>query len=175
MSTNYEKAIASIKEKNGGQLPSDLYTKTNSELSKILYDLTGDFKYKLNQRVSKEALVKRVERLTMKVAPTKTIGIKRSAEEENVCPQNEIGRTSIPLKTPRNVMGSLSPVQVAQMKRVMAITPDHLAELKHEKDLRPLWSSIGMTAKYPNTTGKEKIFERLKNFSETNLKFHGYL
>lgn len=61
------------------------------------------------------------------------------------------------------------------MKRVLAITSSQLIELKHDKDLRPLWSSIGMAAQYPSMTGKAKVMERLKVFAESNLKYHGHL
>jgi hypothetical protein len=47
--------------------------------------------------------------------------------------------------------------------------------LQHDKDLRPLWQSIGMTSMYPKMTGKEKVFERLLSFAKANLEFHGHL
>ena len=41
MSGNFECSLDAIKSKNGGNIPSDLYFKTNSELGLILYNLTG--------------------------------------------------------------------------------------------------------------------------------------
>ena len=61
MSSNYEKAIERIKEENGGVLPSDLYLKTNEQLTKLLYDLSGKF---APPRTSKKILVARIEKLT---------------------------------------------------------------------------------------------------------------
>jgi hypothetical protein len=61
------------------------------------------------------------------------------------------------------------------MKRVMGLTHDQIMALQHEHDLRPLWTSIGMTAKYPAMTGKEKLMERLKVFAKNNLEFHKLL
>lgn len=172
MSNNYERSLEAIKAKNGGEVPSDLYFKTIAELSKILFDLTGDFKYKIPQRVAKESLVKRIERLTANEKCV--IGVKRKLPNESA--QED---SSVPIKTavkiPRNVLQDVTAVQIVQMKRVMAITPDRLLGLKHEKDLRPLWLQIGMTSKYPNMTGKDKIMERLKTFAENNLRFHGHI
>lgn len=54
---NHERSLEAIKEKNGGVLPSALYHRSNAQLGTILYNLTGDFKYKCQLRVSKESLV----------------------------------------------------------------------------------------------------------------------
>jgi hypothetical protein len=164
---NYQKSIEAYKAKNGGTLPSDLYTMTNSELGNMLYNLTGDIKHKMG-RVSKEALVKRVLKLTNPSASTS--GSKRKADASET-----ISTTAPPTKLPRGCLSVLSHIQLAQMKRVLTISDIHLQGLKHDKDLRPLWSSIGMTSMYPNMTGKEKVMEKMKTFAENNLRHHGHL
>ena len=178
MSSNYEKAITAIKDKNGGKLPSDLYLKTNAELGKILYGLTGDIKHTFPARVSKETLVKRVIKLThaptmgvshSAVNPAPPVGSKRSLSEG----ENDVNKENIvKAKKPRNVLLSLSQLQIVEMKRICAITHDALQFMKHEKDLNPLWLSVGMTSKYPHMTGKEKVMERMKIFAEANLSYH---
>ena len=170
---NYERSLEAIQSKNGGALPSDLFIKTNAELGKILFNLTGDFKYKMNQRVSKESLVKKIQKLTVVKSATVAIsGVKRSRDDEQ---ENAPVSTLVPVKKPRNVLSNLSEVQVVQMKRIMSVTSEQLDIMKHEKDLRPLWSDVGMTSKYPAMTGKEKVMDRMKTFAENNLKFHNRL
>mmetsp|Transcript_20119 Transcript_20119/g.27726 ORF Transcript_20119/g.27726 Transcript_20119/m.27726 type:complete len:175 (-) Transcript_20119:27-551(-) len=174
MTNNYERALDAIKAKNGGVLPSDLYVKTNAELGKILYNLTGDSKYTMNQRVSKESLVKRIQKLTEKTISPKVSsmnavsGVKRTRDDDEE-------NTPKPVKVPRNVLRNITEVQFVQMKRILSITPGQLDFMKHEKDLRPLWADVGMTSKYPAMTGKEKVMERLKTFSENNLTFYNRL
>ena len=82
MAANYEKSLESIKAKNGGVLPSDLYLQTNAQLSQILYDLTGDIKHKCRP-ASKETLVKRIEKLTKKSisSSSSSVGSKRKLED----------------------------------------------------------------------------------------------
>lgn len=164
---NYQKSIEAYKAKNGGTLPSDLYTMTNSELGNMLYNLTGNIRHKMG-RVSKEALVKRVLKLTNPSASTS--GSKRKADASD-----PISTTAPPTKLPRGCLSVLSHIQLAQMKRVLTISDIHLQGLKHDKDLRPLWSSIGMTSMYPNMTGKEKVMDKMKTFAENNLRHHGHL
>jgi hypothetical protein len=178
MSSNYARSINAIKEKNGGSLPSDLYLQTNAQLGKILYDMTGDIKH-MAGRTSKEALVKRIEKLVLKSTPSvdKSAGSKRKKNDESfdsiesVAPPTKIQS----VKKPRNCLPTLSPIQIVQMKRVLAMDSDQVQTLQHEKDLRPLWSSIGMTAQYPRMTGKEKVMDRLKIFADSNLQFHGLI
>jgi hypothetical protein len=191
---NYERSLEAIRIKNGGILPSGLYMKTNAELGKILYNLTGDFKYKCPMRVSKESLVKKIEKLTAvkeNVKPPVQF-VKRKLEDNTIDAVDEksnnittttsstntiekVSSSVTNVKKPRNVLPSLSVVQIVEMKRTLAITPCQLLELKHEKDLRPLWHHIGMTAQYPHMTGKEKIMDRLKAFATANLEFHNLL
>lgn len=172
MSSNYERAIEAAKAKNGGELPSDLYLKTNAQLGKILYGLTGEIKHTFPARVSKEILVKRIIKLTH--APTKgvsqDVGSKRSLSEVDNGTANK--ENSVQLKKPRNVLASLSQIQIVEMKRICAITHNALLDMKHEKELQPLWQSVGMTSKYPHMTGKEKVMERMKLFAEANLSYH---
>ena len=142
MSSNYEKSLEAIKSKHGGVLPSDLFLQTNAQLGQILFDLTGDIKYKMAARVSKETLVARIQKLTAVAVPvvpsSATIGEKRKASDAN---QPAVPK---PAKTPRNCVATLSQTQIVQMKRVMAMNHDQIMSLQHEKDLRPLWTSIGM-------------------------------
>ena len=79
MTSNYDKSLEAIKEKNGGVLPSDLYLQTNAQLAQILYDLTGDIKHKCRS-ASKETLVKRIEKLTTK----KSASLKRKHDDIDV-------------------------------------------------------------------------------------------
>lgn len=183
---NYERSLEAIRLKNGGELPSALYMKSNAELGKILYNLTGDFKYKYPMRVSKESLVKKIEKLTAikeNVKPVPVQPSKRKLEADdpnplqnsNIVPvqtSTNVEKPSVASKKPRNVVTSLSVVQIVEMKRVLAISSSQLQELKHDKDLRPLWNNIGMTSQYPHMTGKEKIMERLKAFAAANLEYH---
>jgi hypothetical protein len=148
MSSNYEKSIEAIKAKNGGQLPSDLYNLTNAQLGQMLYNLTGNIKHKMPARVSKESLVKRIEKLTQpkpakadKGDAAPVTGSKRKMEEGEPS-------AGAPKKVPRNCLQTLSSTQLAQMKRVMAMTHEQVIELQHEKDLKPLWSSIGMVSNF---------------------------
>jgi hypothetical protein len=67
--TNYMLSLESIKERNGGELPSDVYLMTNNKLSEMLHDLTGNLPA---PRTSKEILVKRLERATQKSTSTST-------------------------------------------------------------------------------------------------------
>ena len=179
---NYERSLEAIRVKNGGVLPSGLYMKTNAELGKILYNLTGDFKYKCPMRVSKESLVKKIEKLTAVKENVKPPVVTQAVEKRKLEDTVDVGEKSIEkptsslsAKKPRNVLPSLSVVQIVEMKRTLAITPFQLLELKHEKDLRPLWHHIGMTAQYPAMTGKEKIMDRLKAFASANLEFHNLI
>jgi len=57
----------------------------------------------------------------------------------------------------------------------MSLNEQQVMMMKHDKDLRPLWSSIGIQKTYPHMTGKEKVMERLKKFAEANLTYHGHL
>ncbi len=171
MSFNYERAQETIKAKNGGELPSDLYLQTNAELGKILYGMTGEIKH-MSRPASKEALVKRIQKLLLKsAAPAAVVGTKRK-QEESIVVDAPPAKT---VKVPRNCLATLSHTQVAQMRRVLALSHDQVQMLQHDKDLRPLWSSIGMTAQYPKMTGKEKVMERLKIFAQNNLEFHGHM
>ena len=167
MTSNYEKAQKAIKAKHGGELPSDLYLQTNAQLSQMLYDLTGDIKH-ICRPAAKEALVKRVLKLTNQAPLSKATGQKRKLDSDAPDEARLV-------KVPKNCLEALSQTQIAQMKRIMALTDDQIQGLQHEKDLRPLWSSVGMTAVYPNMTGKVKVVEKLKHFAEKNLKFHGLL
>ena len=171
MTSNYERAQAAIKAKNGGELPSDLYLQTNAELGKILYGMTGDIKHTCRP-ASKEALVKRIQKLVAKSSTPSTSGTKRKLDESIEDPPAAKEKA---VKVPRNCLASLSHTQVAQMRRVISLSQPQVLMLQHDKDLRPLWSSIGMKAMYPNMTGKEKVMERLKVFAQNNLEFHGYL
>ena len=171
--SNYEKSLESIKQKNGGQLPSDLYTKTNTELTDILYGLTG--KMTVSSRyTSKEVLVKRILKLTATPATTATItpvGVKRPMETQS-------STTTVPIppvKKTKKCLDTLTSLQIIEMKRILAITPDRLDNMKHDKHLRPLWYSVGMTAKYPHMTGKETVMEKMKDFSLVNLRYHGHI
>ena len=115
---------------------------------------------------------------TVSTSPT-TTGIKRSLDEAAITDAT----TSLALqpakiiavKVPRNCLSSLSQLQLVQMKRVIAMHQIHVMALQHDKDLRPLWSSIGMKAQYPKMTGKEKVMEKLKAFAQVNLQFHGHM
>lgn len=176
MSGNYARAQEAIKAKNGGELPSDLYTQTNAELGKILYGMTGEIKH-MTRPASKEALVKRIQKLKKKAAPPPppggAVGKKRKMGDND---HNDEELTIVkPVKVPRNCLAALSHTQVAQMRRVLGLTDFQVLCMKHDKDLRPLWRSIGMTAQYPNMTGKEKVMERLKTFAQNNLEFHGHI
>ena len=169
--SNYEKSLESIKQKNGGELPSDLYTKTNTELTDILYGLTG--KMTVSSRyTSKEVLVKRILKFTATPpATTTSSGVKRPMETQSTT-------TSVPLppiKKTKKCLDTLTPLQIIEMKRILAITPDRLDNMKHDKHLRPLWYSVGMTAKYPHMTGKETVMEKMKDFSLVNLRYHGHI
>lgn len=177
MASNYERSLEKIKEKNGGTLPSELYLKTNAELGQILYNLTGDIKHTAGRSASKEILVKRIQRLTApKTKVENSKSTKRTINEScELSADAVIANSSAPLKKPRNVLASLSETQRVQMIRVVGMTHDQVMGLQHDKHLRPLWLSIGMTAKYPAMTGKEKVFDRLKTFSVSNLTFYGLL
>ena len=172
MSANYEKAQAAYKAKNGGELPSDLYLLTNAELGKILHGMTGDIKHVIRP-ASKEALVKRIQKLVQKSAPPASVtGTKRKQDDSASSEGAPIAKAA---KVPRNCLPELSHTQVAQMRRVLALSHDQVQMLQHDKDLRPLWSSIGMKAQYPKMTGKDKVMERLKEFAKNNMVFHGHV
>ena len=77
MPTNYEKSIEAIKAKHGGVLPSDLYLRTNAELSKLVFDLTGK---QPSGTASKTSLVTRIEKHEAKIAAA---GAKRKAADDS--------------------------------------------------------------------------------------------
>ena len=80
---NYERSLEKVKEKNGGILPSDLYLKTCAELNAILYAMTKQPKYlPYGRSESKEALVKRIQRLRGEGDPPKQTKKRKEREEE---------------------------------------------------------------------------------------------
>ncbi len=178
MSANHQRSLEAAKAKNGGDLPSDLYNLTNAQLGKLLFDLTGDKKYNAPSRTPKEDLVTLVQKLSgaEPSEPPEPKKVKRKAAEPVVASSS--GETSAqPTKKagPRGYLASLTETQIAQMKHILTITPEQLQTMRHEHELKPLWIAAGETAKYPSMSGKEAVLERLKTFSEHNLKFHGII
>mmetsp|Transcript_69205 Transcript_69205/g.135842 ORF Transcript_69205/g.135842 Transcript_69205/m.135842 type:complete len:190 (-) Transcript_69205:88-657(-) len=187
MASKHQASLEAIKAKHGGKLPSDLYNLTNAELGKILYDLTEERKYMGGGRISKELLVQKILKIS-KDAPIRQDehpieGMadfndppKVTTAASNKKRKADVAQISTPVakKVPRNCLASLTDIQKTQMKRVMALKPEQIELLKHEKDLRPLWIHLGMTAKYPAMTGKVAVVERMKTFAENNLRFHGH-
>lgn len=177
---NYLRALERIKAENGGELPSDLYLQTNEELTKLLYDLTGKI---APVRTSKKILVGRIERATAASEEAKSTK-KRKADDkdtaaagENDAPDSTTTKkksksaASRPLKPPRGCLAELSAGQVAQMKRMLGSSAEHMSGYTH-RELRPMWARLGMTAMYPHMTGKATVIERMTKFSEKNLAFH---
>ena len=65
MNHNQAKAIERIKADHGGELPSDLYLRTNADLAALVRDLTGKLP---SGTASKASLVQRIERHNAKAA-----------------------------------------------------------------------------------------------------------
>lgn len=78
---------------------------------------------------------------------------------------------SAPKKLARGCLSSLSAGQIAEMKRFMRLSSDHLNGYTH-RELRPMWNNMGMTVMYPAMTCKAKIIERLQSFAKKNLEGH---
>ena len=91
MPTNYEKSIEAIKAKHGGVLPSDLYLRTNAELSKLVFDLTGK---QPSGTASKTSLVTRIEKHEAKIAAA---GAKRKADDDAVSPAKKAKPETLPV------------------------------------------------------------------------------
>lgn len=164
---NYMKAQERIKEENGGELPSDLYLQTNEQLTKLLYDLTGK---SAAPRTSKKILVGRVERATSASEQAKSTTTKRKETGAEEKEESTSKKSKKPPK-PRGCLLELSAGQIAQMKRMMKTSTDDMNKKTHS-ELRPMWDKLGMTAKYPNMTGKATVIERMKSFAEKNLAYH---
>lgn len=148
MNANQLNAIQAAKEKNGGELPSDLYLHTNQQLADILYGLSGKF---TPPRTSKATLVARIERLsggaTKAISKTKSVTNQKS----------------------RGVPSELSATQVAEMKRILRGTAaDVECQYSHSK-LMPIWTRMGMKAQYPHRSSKASVVERMRAFAQKAL------
>eukprot|EP00455_Lapot_gusevi_P041305 TRINITY_DN4776_c0_g1_i4.p1 TRINITY_DN4776_c0_g1~~TRINITY_DN4776_c0_g1_i4.p1 ORF type:complete len:175 (+),score=29.74 TRINITY_DN4776_c0_g1_i4:83-607(+) len=170
MNSNYAKAIERIKEKNGGSVLSELYYKTNEELRNMLYDLTGKL---APPRTSKTILVGRIERATqVKPKASKKKSRKPSSEDgeqdDDEDEEDELPEEKAPKKAKRGYLAVLTPAQIAEMKRIVKMSPESYT---HEK-LRSIWYSVGVTSQYPMRSSKATVGEKMKAFAERNLAYH---
>jgi len=169
--TNYMLSLESIKERNGGELPSDVYLMTNNKLSEMLYDLTGKLPA---PRTSKEILVKRLERATQKSTSTSTkspapvtAGKRKNCESANV--------SAAPSKKPkikRGCIDSPTAAQVLEMKRVVKLSVEDMACRYKHRELSEIWYKMGVISQFPQRSGKETVVQKLREFAERNLDFH---
>lgn len=164
-SSNDEEAIALAKEEDGGAPPSELFLKSNEELSKMLHDLSGKVP---PPRTSKKRLIKRIERLTQPAAAVVSKGLKRKPEDDDVS-----GAASAPnpnkVQKVGSVLPELSAVQISEMKKVLSVSVETLYT---HRELLPMWDSIGMTLVYPVKKGKDIVLRAMKDFATRNLAFH---
>mmetsp|Transcript_11612 Transcript_11612/g.15798 ORF Transcript_11612/g.15798 Transcript_11612/m.15798 type:complete len:172 (+) Transcript_11612:64-579(+) len=163
--TNYMQALDNNKEQNGGILPSDLYLKTNQQLSEILYDLTGKFPA---SRTSKTLLVQRIEQQTQ-----------GNSNKENIEPNagkrknHYDSETQAPAKkSKRGCLTLLTPSQVVEMQRVMKMGASALAARYKCTQLFQIWHAMGVMANCPGRSSKENVAIKLFEFAERNLDFH---
>jgi hypothetical protein len=141
-------AIARIKDANGGELPSDLYLRTNEDLGKLLYDLTGK---QPSRTASKTSLVQRIEKHNAKVS-----GTKRKADEFS---GKENGGTTA--KAGRAVSAG----QLAESRRILASSAESLESRTTHSELLKMWERIGMKAKYPHRSSKASVIDRLRKYA----------
>ena len=143
-------AIARIAEKNGGDLPSDLYLQTNAELAKLVYDLSGK---QPSRTASKESLVKRVERLTAKQQDQ--LGKRKTDDKEN----GTAGKK-------RKTGAEATPGQMAEMKRVLSASAEDLESRSTHAELQKIWNRMGYTAQYPHRSSKASVISRLQKYAQ---------
>jgi hypothetical protein len=182
-SPRYPQLLEDYKAKNNGELPCNLYSKTNKQLQEIYIALTDDKWLFERQTFPKEVLVARIIKLAgipheiKKFVPgsetsvDSKVGEKRKADED-------LKTGEKPMKTVKvvyNVLPKITPTQLGHMKRVLKVSDDEVHCYQHDRHLKPLWKSIGMTSVYPKMTGKDLVVERIKVFAENNLRYHGHL
>lgn len=169
MNHNQAKAIERLKAKHGGELPSDLYLRTNADLAALVRDLTGKLP---SSTASKQSLIQRIERHNAKAAAAEAAartpvggssgagGVKRGADGVPAA-------AGVPAKKAKS--SSLSAGATAEARRVLARPAAEWEERTTHAELEKTWRQIGMTAQYPRRSSKALVIGRLRKFAEKNL------
>jgi hypothetical protein len=164
---HYRASIETIKMRNGGVLPSELYLHTNIQLIQILFDETGKW---APQTTSKKALVERIERHRKKAADAAAAdpnGNKRGRDEDEDVPE---GRAQP--KKAKAKRGCLSAPTPGNIREMMNILNNTNAESYSHKELEPMYRRMGVMAQYPHRDSKKNIVNKMCEFARRNLEFH---
>eukprot|EP00039_Didymoeca_costata_P030186 m.28275 g.28275 ORF g.28275 m.28275 type:complete len:165 (-) comp7987_c0_seq1:148-642(-) len=153
-SSNYERSLSRIKEENGGELPSELYLKTNAQLSDMIQDMSGK---RPGPQTSKKVLVKRLEKLLEKKGVNTK---KRKADEE--------GSSPVTTKKAKGSSSSFSLSQIAEMKRVLSMDADTMASRYKHRELYTIWNNMGYKAQFPDRSSKATVVEKMRKFAAKN-------
>ncbi len=184
MICEFPRLLQEYKTRHDGVLPSNLYSKTNAQLQELYIELTDDKYLFTRQTFPKEVLVARIIKLTgipheitkcgnaVDASAVASVGEKRKADT----PCAGDGKKLKPEKKVKyNVLPKITATQLTHMKKVMKFADDEADYMTHDRHLKPLWKSLGMTTDYPKMTGKELVVERMKVFAENNMRYHGHL
>jgi hypothetical protein len=151
------RAIEAAKARHGGTLPSDLYLRTNEQLTQMLHSLTGKF---TPPRTSKETLIARIERHS---GTGVSKGIKKKSGLTEPRPVKQAKRGLLP---------TLSATQIVEMQGILTASAAETESRCAHSQLMPIWTRIGVKAQYPRRSAKSLVVNRLRTFALNNLQYH---